>query len=85
MHSTIIPAAPNTSCCNEGKCGRLVDRPAHEKSAGNPGLDDGDQSKKTAGGLIHHSDRGSQYASYDYQKLLKQHKMICSMSRKGNC
>jgi transposase InsO family protein len=36
-------------------------------------------------GLIHHSDHGSQYASYDYQKLLKQHKMICSMSRKGNC
>ena len=36
-------------------------------------------------GLIHHSDRGSQYASHDYQKLLKQHKMVCSMSRKGNC
>ena len=36
-------------------------------------------------GLIHHSDRGSQYASHDYQKLLKQHKMIGSMSRKGNC
>ena len=36
-------------------------------------------------GLIHHSDRGSQYASHDYQKLLKQHGMICSMSRKGNC
>ena len=36
-------------------------------------------------GLIHHSDRDSQYASHDYQKLLKQHKMIGSMSRKGNC
>jgi transposase InsO family protein len=36
-------------------------------------------------GLIHHSDRGSQYASYAYQALLKQHGMICSMSRKGNC
>jgi len=36
-------------------------------------------------GLIHHSDRGSQYASHDYQKLLKQHDMICSMSRKGDC
>ena len=36
-------------------------------------------------GLIHHSDRGSQYASHAYQKLLKQHGMICSMSRKGNC
>ena len=36
-------------------------------------------------GLLHHSDRGSQYASSDYQELLKQHGMICSMSRKGNC
>ncbi len=36
-------------------------------------------------GLIHHSDRGSQYASYAYQALLKQHDMIPSMSRKGNC
>ncbi|SCZ61475.1 Transposase InsO and inactivated derivatives [Thiohalomonas denitrificans] len=36
-------------------------------------------------GLIHHSDRGSQYASHCYQKLLKQHEMVCSMSRKGNC
>ena len=36
-------------------------------------------------GLIHHSDRGSQYASHAYQDLLRQHGMICSMSRKGNC
>ncbi len=36
-------------------------------------------------GLIHHSERGSQYASHTYQTLLKQHGMICSMSRKGNC
>lgn len=36
-------------------------------------------------GLLHHSDRGSQYASKDYQKLLKKHGIICSMSRKGNC
>ena len=35
-------------------------------------------------GLLHHSDRGSQYASHAYQSLLKQHGMICSMSRKGN-
>ena len=36
-------------------------------------------------GLLHHSDRGSQYASQAYQSLLKQQGMICSMSRKGNC
>ena len=35
--------------------------------------------------LLHHSDRGSQYASTDYQKILKEHGIICSMSRKGNC
>jgi len=36
-------------------------------------------------GLIHHSDRGVQYCSKDYQALLAKHKMRCSMSRKGNC
>lgn len=36
-------------------------------------------------GLLHHSDRGSQYAAGDYQCLLLQHGMICSMSRKGDC
>ncbi len=36
-------------------------------------------------GLIHHSDRGVQYCSKEYQKLLNEHGMICSMSRKGNC
>ena len=36
-------------------------------------------------GLIHHSDRGVQYASGDFQDLLKDNKATCSMSRKGNC
>jgi putative transposase len=36
-------------------------------------------------GLIHHSDRGSQYCSDDYQRLIKAHHMIPSMSGKGNC
>lgn len=36
-------------------------------------------------GLIHHSDRGSQYASGNYQALLKQHGITPSMSRKGDC
>jgi len=36
-------------------------------------------------GLLHHSDRGSQYASEDYQKLLKGYGMQASMSRKGDC
>jgi transposase InsO family protein len=36
-------------------------------------------------GLLHHSDRGSQYASEDYQKVLEARGITCSMSRKGNC
>lgn len=36
-------------------------------------------------GCIHHSDRGSQYCSRDYQKLLKKHSFEASMSGKGNC
>ncbi len=36
-------------------------------------------------GLIHHSDRGSQYCSYDYLRLLKANNMVPSMSGRGNC
>jgi putative transposase len=36
-------------------------------------------------GLLHHSDRGSQYASGDYQTVLADHGIVCSMSRRGNC
>ena len=36
-------------------------------------------------GLLHHSDRGSQYAATSYQRVLKAHGLIPSMSRKGNC
>jgi putative transposase len=43
------------------------------------------QKRQPAAGLIHHSDRGSQYASGDYQKLLRQHEVACSMSRAGDC
>ena len=41
--------------------------------------------RRPPGGLIHHSDRGSQYCSLPYQKLLNQFGMKASMSRKGNC
>ncbi len=43
------------------------------------------QARKPTKGLLHHSDRGSQYASNDYQKLLNSNNISCSMSRKGNC
>lgn len=36
-------------------------------------------------GLIHHSDRGALYTSVAYQRLLTQHGILASMSRKGNC
>jgi len=36
-------------------------------------------------GVIHHSDRGSQYASIEYRRQLNCHGLIASMSRKGNC
>jgi putative transposase len=40
--------------------------------------------RQPAPGLVHHSDRGVQYASHDYTGMLKQHQVIISMSRKGN-
>jgi putative transposase len=36
-------------------------------------------------GLIHHSDRGTQYAAKAYQQLLQEHGIVASMSRRGNC
>jgi transposase InsO family protein len=41
--------------------------------------------RRPAAGLIHHTDRGSQYAAGDYQKALSERRIVCSMSRKGNC
>lgn len=41
--------------------------------------------RKPKAGLLHHSDRGSQYAAGAYQQQLIGHGIECSMSRKGNC
>jgi transposase InsO family protein len=41
--------------------------------------------RRPAPGLIHHSDRGSQYCSHEYQALLRGYEVSVSMSRKGNC
>ena len=43
------------------------------------------QRRRPAAGLIHHSDRGSQYAAGDYRDLLQAAAVVQSMSRKGNC
>jgi putative transposase len=41
--------------------------------------------RRPAPGLLHHSDRGSQYASGDYQKALEGQGIVCSMSGRGDC
>jgi transposase InsO family protein len=41
--------------------------------------------REVSSGLVHHSDRGSQYAAGDYRKVLRAHGLECSMSRKGDC
>gem|GEM_PF-3862310 len=48
-------------------------------------LDNAYACKKPAEGLVHHSDRGAQYASEVYRARLQQYGMEASMSRKGNC
>jgi putative transposase len=48
-------------------------------------LKDAVSRQKPSEGLIHHSDRGRQYASYVYQDLLKRYGITPSMSRSGNC
>jgi putative transposase len=48
-------------------------------------LEDALRRRRPEPGLVHHSDQGSQYASYDYQQRLRKAQAISSMSRRGNC
>lgn len=48
-------------------------------------LEDAYKLRNPEKGLLHHSDRGSQYASKDYRERLEEYKMEASMSRTGNC
>jgi transposase InsO family protein len=41
--------------------------------------------RQPSAGLLHHSDRGSQYASHAYQDMLAEHGIVCSRSAKGEC
>jgi len=43
------------------------------------------QQRRPDGGVVHHSDRGSQYGSFDFQKELELAGVTCSMSSTGNC
>lgn len=70
-------------CTKEIVGWRLADRMTLDLVMG--ALDDAYEAKRPGKGLIHHSDRGSQYTSEVYQKQLKKYNMQASMSRKGNC
>ncbi|MEK4877949.1 MULTISPECIES: IS3 family transposase [unclassified Paenibacillus] len=70
-------------CTREIVGWRLDDRMTTDLVLG--ALDDAYKAKCPKKDLIHHSDRGSQYASEDYRKRLVKYKMKASMSRKGNC
>jgi transposase InsO family protein len=48
-------------------------------------LNDARSRRRPGAGLVHHSDRGPQYTSYDYRKALTDSHLVASMSRKGNC
>lgn len=48
-------------------------------------LDRAVSERRPGRGLLHHSDRGSQYASHSYQRALTKHGMVCSMSRRAEC
>jgi transposase InsO family protein len=43
------------------------------------------ETKRPLEGLLHHSDRGSQYCSHEFRNILARHGLTASMSRKGNC
>jgi putative transposase len=57
-----------------------VDRPLAASA-----LDRALRDRRPSQGLVHHSDRGSTYASGDYRRALDAHGLQCSMSRKGDC
>lgn len=48
-------------------------------------LDEAHERQQPGSGVLHHSDRGSQYASNEYRKRMEHYQMRGSMSRKGNC
>lgn len=70
-------------CTREIVGWRLGDRMTTDLVQG--ALSDAVKAKRPGEGLLHHSDRGSQYASAEYRKQLVSYNMRASMSRKGNC
>jgi len=70
-------------CTREIVGWRLGERMTEELVLG--ALEQAYEAKQPGKGLLHHSDRGSQYASKEYRKKLNEYHMKASMSRKGNC
>lgn len=70
-------------CTREIVGWRLEDRMTTDLVLG--ALDAAVSAKRPGKGLLHHSDRGAQYASADYRNRLATYDMRASMSRKGNC
>ena len=64
---------------------RLRHGRAHDKELTGKALFMALRSQRPPAGLIHHSDRGSQYCAYDYRVIQEQFGLKTSMSRKGNC
>jgi putative transposase len=64
--------------------GRLVDERRHDRTAHHRRFGEGDLPTGQARSLLHHSDRGSQYSSEQFQRLMADHGVVCSMSRSGN-
>ena len=62
---------------------RLGDGPPADRGAGRAGPHDGGGTRGPRAGLLHHSDRGCQYAATSYQHLLGEHGITTSMSRKA--
>jgi putative transposase len=58
---------------------------SHEEGFGDPSARYGRSSAQATRGFLFHSDRGSQYSAYDYQKKLQAYGLRPSMSGKGNC
>ena len=65
--------------------GRLVDERRDDSTTRDRRPGDGDLAGRgKPDALLHHSDRGSQYTSEQFQKLMADHGVVCSMSRSGN-
>ena len=86
-----LHSAGNGVCLSGGGSGRLLTSRGGLGAGPNAGSDSGNdgialalQERSPAPGLVHHSDRGVQYASVTTRDLLKEHGITISMSRKGN-